>query len=242
MLTAKELKVRYQNSFLGYFWSVAHPLALACVFYVAFKLVIRIPVEHYALFLITALFPWQWLANSLTAAPVVYPANTNILKKVAFPRSVLPLSGVVQDGVQFLFSVPVIVLFVLVEGGTPSWTWLWGLPLLAAIQFVLVFGLCLAVAAINLFFRDLERIVTILLTIGFYFTPILYPLAMVPEAYQGWALANPLAPLMLSWRSLWLEGTLSAGFVAWAAAAAVLAMAAGYALHRRLAWRIVEVL
>ena len=75
VLLQKDLKVRYKNSILGYLWSVAHPLAFAVVFYVAFKVIVKIPVENYALFLICGLFPWQWFANSVNAAPMIFLGN-----------------------------------------------------------------------------------------------------------------------------------------------------------------------
>ncbi|HPP07434.1 MAG TPA: hypothetical protein PLW88_08675, partial [Syntrophorhabdaceae bacterium] len=82
VFTQKDLKVRYKNSFLGYLWSVGHPLAFAIIFYIAFKLIMRVPIENYALFLICGLFPWQWFSNSINASPMIFLGNAQIIKKI----------------------------------------------------------------------------------------------------------------------------------------------------------------
>ena len=89
VLLAKELKVRYKGTALGYAWSVAYPLALALVYHWVFKLVIRIPVENYALFLVIGLFPWQWFQNSVIGGNAFFLANGSLIKKVSFSRSLL---------------------------------------------------------------------------------------------------------------------------------------------------------
>jgi len=110
-LTQKELKVKYKRSFLGYLWSIANPLALALVFYVAFKVVMRIPIENYTLFLISGLFPWQWFSNSVSSSAMVFVGNASLIKKVNFPRESLVIATVLNDMLHFILSIPVIVIF-----------------------------------------------------------------------------------------------------------------------------------
>jgi lipopolysaccharide transport system permease protein len=131
----KEMKVRYKNSFLGYFWSIGHPLAFAFVFFIAFKIVMKIQMENYALFLIAGLFPWQWFSNSVNASPTVFLGNASIIKKVNFPRNMLPFVTVLQDMIHFILSIPVIVLFLFLYQKSPSLSWIYGIPLLLGIQF-----------------------------------------------------------------------------------------------------------
>src|SRR4030042_1176813 len=97
ILTQKEMKVRYKSTFFGYIWSIAHPLAFAFVFFMAFKVVMRIQMEGYAVFLIAGLFPWQWFSNSVNASPMVFLSNASIIKKVNFPRDIIPFAIVLQD-------------------------------------------------------------------------------------------------------------------------------------------------
>ncbi|MBZ0157016.1 MAG: ABC transporter permease [Alphaproteobacteria bacterium] len=242
VLTQKEMKVRYKNSVFGYFWSVGHPLALAFVYFVAFKVIMKIQMEDYSLFLIAGLFPWQWFATSVNASPVVFVGNASIIKKVNFPRSVIPLTTVLQDMIHFLLSIPVIVLFLFMYHKSPSLSWLYGIPLLLALQLLLTYGVSLAVSSVSLFFRDFERLINIFITFLFYFTPIFYPETMVPEEYRHLLYANPLTPLMISWRELFLTGHLEAASLLATLFYGVIAFVGGYLVYKKLSWKFAEVL
>ena len=143
VLTHKELKVRYKSNVLGYLWSVANPLSLAVVFYLTFKVIMRINIENYVVFLIAGLFPWQWFSNSTSTAPMVLLANASLIKKVSFPRNLIPLVQVMQDMIHFLLSIPVIVLFMIFYKIPISWSWFYGIPILLVLQFTLNYGLSL---------------------------------------------------------------------------------------------------
>jgi lipopolysaccharide transport system permease protein len=242
VLTQKELKVRYKNSILGYLWSVAHPLAFAVVFYIAFKVIVRIPVENYALFLICGLFPWQWFANSVNVSPMIFLGNAQLIKKVNFPRNLLPFTLVLQDMVHFALAIPVIILFLFFAGKTPSLWWFVGIPVLIIAQLALVQGICLMVASLNLFFRDLERLTTIFTTILFYVTPIFYPETMVPLKFQSVLKLNPITPLIVNWRNLFLEGTLRWEGLLLSLFYGIIFLALGFFVYRKLSWRFAEVL
>jgi lipopolysaccharide transport system permease protein len=242
VLTQKEMKVRYKNSFLGYFWSIAHPLALAFVFLIAFKVVMRIQMENYALFLIAGLFPWQWFCNSVNMSPTVFLGNASIIKKVKLPRNTLLVATVLQDAIHFILSIPVIVFFLFIYHQLPSLPWLYGIPLLLGIQFLLTYGVCLAISSINLFFRDLERLTFIFTTFMFYFTPIIYPETMIPEKYAYLVNLNPIAPLMVSWRNLFLNGTLDPLSLMVSFSYSTFAFMIGYMVYKKLSWKFAEVL
>jgi lipopolysaccharide transport system permease protein len=243
VLTQKEMKVRYKSTFFGYVWSVAHPLAFAFVFFMAVKVVMRIQMEGYAVFLIAGLFPWQWFSNSVNASPMVFFLNASLIKKVSLPRNVLPLATVLQDMIHFLLAIPVIVLFLFIYHKSPSFSWLYGIPLLLIIQLLMTYGLSLMLASINLFVRDLERLAVIGTSLLFYFTPIIYPETMIPARYKTLVLyANPLSPLMTSWRNLFLNGTLEFSLVAASFVYSLFALMLGYAVYTRLSWKFAEVL
>ena len=209
LLTLKEIKVRYKSSVLGYLWSIAMPLCYAFVFYISFKVVMKIKMENYSLFLICGLFPWQWFANSLGASSTVFLSNSSIIKKVNFPRSSVCIAMVLNDGVHFLLSIPVIILFLFLYHKNPSPIWLIGVPILFIVQFIFTLGLSLLISSINMFFRDLERLVMVFLTLLFYFTPIIYEETMIPERYRYLINLNPVAPLMVAWRHLFLNGDIN---------------------------------
>jgi lipopolysaccharide transport system permease protein len=242
ILTQKDLKVRYKSSILGYLWSVAHPLAFAVVFYVAFKVIVKIPVENYALFLICGLFPWQWFANSVNAAPMIFLGNAPLIKKVNFPRNILPLTIVLQDMIHFILAIPVVILFLFFSGKTPSLLWFVGIPTLIVAQLLLVYGTCLMIASLNLFFRDLERLTTIFMTVLFYVTPVFYPETMVPLRFQGVLKLNPLVPLVINWRNLLLEGTLELENLLLSLCYGIVFLVLGFFVYRKLSWRFAEVL
>jgi lipopolysaccharide transport system permease protein len=242
VLTQKEIKVRYKSSFLGYLWAIVHPLAFAFVFFIAFKVVMKIQMEDYALFLIAGLFPWQWFANSVSASPMVFLGNASIIKKVNFPRNIIPLTTVLQDMIHFVLSIPVIVLFIFIYHKSPSISWFYGIPILLGIQFLMTYGISLIVSSINLFFRDLERLTAIFTTLLFYFTPIIYPETMIPEKYKTLINLNPLAPLMISWRNLFLNGQLEATSLMVSLAYSTFAFMLGYLVYRKLSWKFAEVL
>jgi lipopolysaccharide transport system permease protein len=124
------MKVRYKSTFFGYVWSIAHPLAFAFVFFRAFKIVMRIQMAGYTVFLIAGLFPWQWFSNSVNASAIVFLTNAALIKKVKLPRNILPLATVLQDMIHFLLSISVIVLFLFIYHRSPSFSWLYGIPLL----------------------------------------------------------------------------------------------------------------
>jgi lipopolysaccharide transport system permease protein len=242
VITQKELKSKYKNNVLGYFWSIAHPLAFALVFYIAFKIVIKIPLQDYLVFLISGLFPWQWLATSVGTAPMVFLANVSIIKKVNFPRNIIPFTIVLQDMIHFVLSIPVIVLFMLIYNITPGWIWLVGIPLLLIIQFIFIYGIALAISSLNLFFRDLERLTGIIITLAFYFTPIIYPETMIPAKYAKLVNLNPLTPLMVSWRNLFLHNQLDFMQLAISFAYALLFLAIGSIIYKKLSWKFAEVI
>jgi lipopolysaccharide transport system permease protein len=242
VLTQKELKVRYKRSFLGYLWSIANPLALALVFFVAFKIFMKIPIENYTLFLIAGLFPWQWFLNSVNSSAMVFIGNATLIKKMHFRHDVLIVATVLNDMLHFILSIPVIILFLFIYGMKPSAVWFIGIPLLLIIQFIITMGFSLAIAAINLFFRDIERIVFIFTSLMFYMTPIIYSEEMVPSEYKTLILSNPLSILLISWRNLLMHGVLNAKDSALAFIYSVIVFAIGYIIYRRLKWRFAEVL
>lgn len=242
VLTQKEMKVKYKSSFLGYLWSIGNPLAFAFVFFIAFKVVMKVQMEDYALFLIAGLFPWQWFANSVNGSPLIFLSNASIIKKVNFSRQVLPFAAVLQEMLHFILAIPVIVIFLIIYSKSVSLTWFIGIPVLLAIQFLLTFGLSLIISSINLFFRDLERLTAIFTTLLFYFTPIIYSEAMIPEKYKQLINLNPLGRLMVSWRDLFLYGKLDTFSLGISFIYSVLFFLSGVAVYKRLSWKFAEVL
>lgn len=242
LLIQKEIKIRYKNSILGYLWSIAHPLAFAFVFFIAFKIVMRIDVNDYALFLISGLFPWQWFANSVNASSGILLNNASLIKKINFPKESLPFVVVLNDAIHFLLSLPVIFLFNFIYDVPLGINIIFGIPILMTVQILFTYGLTLSLSSINLFFRDLERLIIILTTLLFYFTPIIYPESMIPEQFRSLIILNPMACLIINWRAVFLNGELNTTFLMMSSFYGIAMFLFGYFVFKKLSHRFAEVL
>ena len=242
VLTRKEIQVRYNNNVLGYLWSVLQPLSFALVYFIAFKIFMRFQMENYTLYLLTGMFPWQWFANSVNEASGTFTSNTSIIKKINFPRNLLVAATIIKDAIHFILCIPVIMMFCFIYDSPISITWLYGIPILLVLQAVMIYGLSLIISTVNLFFRDLERIVTILVTFLFFLTPIVYNYEMVPEKYRQLLALNPMAFLMTSWRGLFLTGQMDWSAILVTLVWSVILYGLGQIIYKKLVWRFAEVL
>ena len=242
VLVHKDLKAKYKHSYLGYLWSIALPLAQALVFFAVFKVFIKIPMENYPLFLITGLFMWQWIANSISTSASIYLANASLVKKVAFERSLLPLSVIVVDMFHFIVSSPIIIGFLFYYGSQPTLIWFIGIPIILVAHILFVFGISLIAASVNIFFRDVERILNVGLMLWFYLTPILYPISMVPDKYKWMFYFNPAAPLVIAWRSLFLDNIISWEHILYSFVYGITFLLIAIWLYNKLKWRFAEVI
>ncbi|MEZ8929137.1 ABC transporter permease [Vibrio lentus] len=243
ILTRKEIKVRYKNSFFGYLWSLANPLCFALIYYTAFKVFMRVEIENYTQFLICGLFAWQWMANSITMNLFSYVGNSQIIKKTCFPRSILPFSTILMEGFNFFISIPIILLFLYFSDMAVYFkSYLLWIPVLSVIQIMIAYGLSLTLATLNLFFRDIERFVQLGLMMLFYATPILYIESMIPEEYQWLIDYNPLAKIAISWRNLFLYGTVDIGYILSSLITGIVCMFVGSMVFNKLKYRFAEVL
>lgn len=242
ILWKKEIKVRYKGNLLGYLWSIANPLAFAVVLYFAFSVVFKVQTENYVLFLVSGLFAWQWVSNFIIGSCNTFVSNGSIIKKSRFPRIVLPVSLCLQDGFHYLMSIPVIALLGLYYDSYFGLTTIAGIFIFLPAQFILLLGIGLAVGSINLLFRDMEKLVGILLNVLFYLTPVIYPLEKVPEKFHRYVLFNPFAPQINAWHALYLEQRIDWPSVGLTYLYGAVSMAVGIAIYRRLVWRFAEVL
>jgi lipopolysaccharide transport system permease protein len=244
LLTARELKLRYQGTALGFLWTLAKPLLLGLVLYFALNRVLGIKVGDapYHLFLLSALFPWGWFQASVQFSAASFSNNAPLLKKVYFPRFVLPLSTVTNQLFHFCLSIPILMLLLIASGRYPGPEWLLGIPLLIAIQLLLLAGAVLVVASFNVFLRDLEHLVEVFLNLWFYLTPILYSLERVPEKVQPVMLINPMTSLIEAWRDLFLDNKLPAADIWPALVFTAVVVVAGIIVFRTLEERFEDAL
>jgi ABC-type polysaccharide/polyol phosphate export permease len=201
-LVRKELKVRYKNSSLGFLWSMLTPALMTVVFSIVFRIVIRIPVHDFAAFFLAGYLLWQFFQNSCQGAIHSIVGNGDLVKKVYFPREVLPLSHVLSQLAHLLLALLVVSPYLI---ATRGWTVLTHLPAtLLAIALLTVFtsGVAMLLAGVNVVFRDLQELFVVLYLVWFYSTPVLYPLALAEAMLEGHRLA-------------WLEVVLRANPMTW---------------------------
>jgi lipopolysaccharide transport system permease protein len=237
-----ELKARYKGRFLGYLWAVGTPFALAFVYWIVFKIIMRLEMDNYSVFLVTGLFPWTWLSVSVVSAARTFVINASLVKEVGLTHSILPLSNVIQEMAHFAFALPLLLAWVVLAGGyalNPSW--IWQIPLMMIVQAAFVYPLALACALANAYIRDVEYLLGILFPVLFFATPMVYPISMVPEPLHQYFELNPLHALMQSWRSVFFEGALDTARITYAAAFSVASGAIARFLYRKLEPRISEV-
>jgi ABC-type polysaccharide/polyol phosphate export permease len=257
-LVVRDLKVRYKNSVLGFLWSLVNPLLMMLVFTVVFQVMLpNYPIHAYPIFILCALLPWNWFAASLNEAIPSIVNNAHLIKKVYFPREVLPLSVVLANGVNFLLAL--LVLFALIPffGIRPS-VWVFLLPLIILIQLVFTVGLALILATVNVFYRDTGVIMEVVLLAWFFLTPIFYPITllsqyreilgiMVPVQRLVYIL-NPMASLISAYRVILWGSPLEGGppgppafdFLARTAVTALLMLIIGYLVFARYSPRFGE--
>ena len=197
----KEIRGKYKGSFLGVLWSFLNPLLMVLVYALVFPYIMRTNVDNYLIYLITGVIPWNFFTTCITTGCNCVWINGGIIKKVYFPREILPISVVAAGLINFLISCVIILLFVLFGGIGFSVQLLW-LPLIAIIQSALSLGLLFILSAINVYVRDIEYLVGFLLNLLFYATPILYTADMFPESIRWVLYLNPMTTIIESYRNI----------------------------------------
>lgn len=201
-LTLREIKGRYKQSIIGYFWVLLNPLLQLLVYSFVFSMIFRFPLNDipYPIFLFAGLLPWIYFQTSLTAATLSLVDNSNLLKKVSFPRETLIYSVISAKAIDFFFATTLLLVFMLFSHLTIQPSTLLVLPLFF-LQILLMTGLSLLVSTFNLFYRDIQYLVNLLLMLWMYLTPIVYPLSLVPEAYIKVYKLNPMVGIIEGYRS-----------------------------------------
>ncbi len=197
----KEIRGKYKGSFLGVLWSFLNPLLMVLVYALVFPYIMRMNVPNYFIYLITGVIPWNFFTTCITTGCNCVWINGGIIKKVYFPREILPISVVVAGLINFLISCVIILIFTIFGGIGISIQLLW-LPLIAIIQSALSLGLLFVLSAINVYVRDIEYLVAFLLNLLFYATPILYTASMFPSKVRWILYLNPMSSIVDAYRSI----------------------------------------
>lgn len=197
----KDVGGKYKNSVLGVLWSFLYPLLQIAVYAIVFPLIMRSNMENYTVFVCCGLIPWNFFSTAISRSSFTMIENGNILKKVYFPREILPISVVTSEAVNFVISTIIILAFVLGTGMGLTWYVIF-YPVILLIQYILLIGISLFVSSITVYFRDLQHFNGIALQLLFYATPIVYATNIIPESYQWILRLNPMTFIIDGYRSI----------------------------------------
>lgn len=195
-LVAKDLKVRYKNSILGFIWSLLNPLLMTLVFTFVFTQLLGQTIDHFPVFVMTGLLAWNWTAASVSAGTKSLIENSSLITKVYFPRVLLPSSVVFSNMAHYLLAFPVIFFFMGLErlSFTP---WILYVPVIWFVQATFLIGVVLILSSLYVYFRDTSVLVEVGLTAWFFLTPIFYRVEDVAPDYEQWMYwLNPMASII----------------------------------------------
>ena len=197
----KDLGGKYKHSFFWVLWSFINPLLQIAVYAIVFPLIMRSNIPNYTVFMVCGLIPWNYFSIVINRASFTFIENGNIIKKVYFPREILPLSLVTSETINFLISTIIIICFTLAYGmGLTKYVLLY--PLVLLVQYILLLGISLIVSSVTVYFRDLQHFIGVLLQLFFYATPIVYSIETIPENFRWILKLNPMTYIIEGFRDI----------------------------------------
>ncbi|MDI4650294.1 ABC transporter permease [Cohnella hashimotonis] len=209
----KELKNKYAGSFLGFLWSLVHPLTIMGVYSVVFSWMLKtrlgeeVGTSNFPVWLYAGLLPWTLFAESLSRATSSVLDHANLIKKTIFPSEILPVALLLANCVNFLIGLTILLCFNLIVGGSFTWgVFLIGVYFIPL--FLLTLGMSWIVSCLNVYFRDMGQLVGVFVNIWFYATTIIYPLSVVPQRLHPYFQLNPLVQVVEGFRSALFKGQL----------------------------------
>jgi ABC-type polysaccharide/polyol phosphate export permease len=243
-LVVRDLKVRYRSSVLGIAWSWLNPLLMMLVYTLLFTVFLENQsIAHYPIFVLCGLLPWNFFQDAVIQSTTSIVGNAHLIKKVYFPREILPISIILSNLVNFLIGLPVLFILAYATGAPIAWTIIL-VPITLLVQVMFATGLGLLLSTLNVFFRDTQIILGVLMLAWFFLTPVFYPIATVPEKAtvlgitfnaQLWLRRlNPMASIVASYRDLlyWSVPT-GIDFLIRTAVTSVLVLVIGYLAFER---------
>ncbi len=256
-LVARDLKVRYKNSVLGFFWSLLNPLIQVATITIVIKFVMRFDIPNYSAYVLAAYLPWMCFQMSALDASDSILKHHDLVKKVYFPREVLPISLTLSNMVHLVLAYAVFFVYLVTIPKAPVYATSLLLPVLMVIQLLLNLGVAFFVSCLNVFFEDTKYIVNVLLQVLFYLTPVMYlsehVYRVLPIEYRELLYAiyqlNPLNTLAIAYRKLLLHPYSGAGitdiplnwiFLGIAAAISLLFALIGYMFFNKRKWIFAE--
>lgn len=235
-LANREITQRYKQSVLGYAWVILNPLFQLIVMSFVFSIILKIPSlgVPFILFLSVALLPWNLFANSLNSSANVLVSNSSLITKIYFPREILVYSTIIAKIVDFLYSGIVLIFFFIIFKTPVTLAVLW-LPLIFIIQVIFMTGISLLLAAFNLFYRDIQYLLGLVIMLWMYLTPIMYPVEIIPARFKFIFSLNPMAVIINAYREVLLgQGNPNLGSLGIAFLMSIVIFAFGFYTFKKL--------
>ncbi len=239
-LVSREFRLRYRRAFIGWLWSVGQPLLRFAVFAYVFTKVIHVGnIPRYPAFLFIGIVAWTWFASGLMSATTSVLLRADLLLRPGVPRAAAPVVSVLTDMLDFVAALPIIAVFLLFSGGiAPSALWL---PVLMAIELLLILGIGMALCSANVYLRDVQIFTGLVLLLGFYVTPVFYSRKLLPGTLTFFSDYNPVARLLGAYRDILIYHRVPDVFPLVVVALFSVAMfAGGYAIYRRASATFVD--
>lgn len=241
-LVKKDLRGRYKGSVLGFLWTFVNPLLQLLVYSVVFSSVMKVTdVDKYYLFLFVALIPWIFFSSSLTGGSMSVLGSKNMITKIYFPREVLPIAYVTSCFVNMLYSFIVVFIVVIFSGVGINFVALLTLPLVMIVEYIFALGISLIVSSVNVYFRDLQHILSIVSMAWMYFTPIIYNINDIPEKWQSIFRLNPMCHVITAYRDiLYYKEVPEMGSLLITGVVSILVLIVGFVIFAKLKRRFAE--
>ncbi len=239
-LVGRAVKARYRGTVLGFAWTLLNPLVLMATYTAVFSIYMRLDLPNYPVFVFSGLVPWLWFSSSVQEGTQAIVFGSSLITRSRFSPEILPTVALLSSAVNFLLTLPLVIVWALAVG-RPLGASLLVLPVIVALQALLSLGLVVMLSTWNVYFRDLQVIMGNLIQIAFFATPIVYPLAMVPERLRPWVRLNPWTLLAEAYQDVLYHGRMpSFSNLAAVAAVAVLLHCACELSFRRYRERLAE--
>lgn len=253
LIQAKELlwawsrrivQTRYQQSFLGGLWIIIQPAATVIILSIIFTYFIPIDTGEipYLVFSYVAVIPWSFFSSSLTDMSSSLVQNMGLITKIYFPREILPIAAMIARLLDLGVASGLLIILMLIYQ-LPAYLigWLY-LPLILLIQIALILGLGLFIAALNVFFRDVQSMLKLVMQIWFYASPIIYPVTLVPENLRPYYFLNPMAGILEAYRAVLLYQTLPGNYLLISGLISLIVFLFGYWFFMRVEYQFADII
>ena len=205
-LVKRDLRGKYKGSVLGFMWTFVNPLLQLLAYNMVFSIIMKAGVDKFYLYLFVGLIPWLFFSAAITGGSTCIIAQKDLIKKIRFPREIIPISFVTSQFVNMLLSFIVVIAVSLISGVKLTVAGILCLPVIMIVEYLMALGIALISSSLTVYFRDLEHILAIVAMAWLYATPICYPESMVPEEYLSLYRLNPVTPIVNAYRDVLYYG------------------------------------